>query len=252
MPTSACSSCSAGSSAARRTGEWEFKALWAHDQAEEAAATKQLVDYLDARRQRFPDMHVYHYNHTERSSLERLTSEHGVAELELERLIETGLFVDLFRSITASVQVGAETYGLKQIERLTGFERGHEIDRGAGAVVEYESWMADRDADHLTAIAAYNEDDVRATRAVRDWLVDQRPAAMPWRPAVLDTYEPRPGARRADRGAPRVRPRHRRAPDGRPARLLAAGEERGGGRRRCACRPRPTPTRWSRWVRSPG
>ena len=31
-------------------GDWEFKALWAHDQAEEAAATKELVDYLDARR----------------------------------------------------------------------------------------------------------------------------------------------------------------------------------------------------------
>ena len=174
------------------TGEWEFKALWAHDQAEEAAATKQLVDYLDARRQRFPNMHVYHYNHTERIVAERLTSEHGVAELELERLIETGMFVDLFRVITASVQAGTESYGLKQMERLARFERGHQIDRGAGAVVEYESWMADRDADHLTAIAAYNEDDVRATRAVRDWLVDQRPPAMPWRPAVLDKYEPDP------------------------------------------------------------
>ena len=168
--------------------EWEFKALWAHDQAEEAAATKQLVDYLDARRQRFPNMHVYHYNHTERSSLVRLTMEHGVAELELERLIETGMFVDLYPIITASLQAGTESYGLKQMERLASYERGHVIERGAGAVVEYEKWMADREADHLTAIAAYNEDDVRATRAVRDWLVEQRPATTPWRPAVLDKY----------------------------------------------------------------
>ena len=169
-------------------GEWEFKALWAHDQAEEAAATKQLVDYLDARRQRFPNMHVYHYNHTERSSLVRLTMEYGVAELELERLIETGMFVDLYPIITASLQAGTESYGLKQMERLASYERGHVIERGAGAVVEYEKWMADREADHLTAIAAYNEDDVRATRAVRDWLVEQRPATTPWRPAVLDKY----------------------------------------------------------------
>ena len=102
----------------RRSATWEFKALWAHDQAEEAAATKQLVDYLDARRQRFPNMHVYHYNHTERSSLVRLTMEHGVAELELERLIETGMFVDLYPIITASLQAGTESYGLKQMERL--------------------------------------------------------------------------------------------------------------------------------------
>ncbi|MET0579283.1 MAG: TM0106 family RecB-like putative nuclease, partial [Ilumatobacteraceae bacterium] len=177
-----------GTDVTTSTGEWEFKALWAHDQADEAAATKQLVDYLDARRQRFPNMHVYHYNHTERSSLERLTREHGVAELELERLIETGMFVDLYRVITASVQAGTESYGLKQMERLARYERGHQIDRGAGAVVEYERWMADREDDHLTAIAAYNQDDVRATRAVRDWLVEQRPTTTPWRPAVLDKY----------------------------------------------------------------
>ncbi len=76
-------------------GEWEFTAFWAHDKAEEATATKALIDHLAARRVQFPDMHVYHYNHTERSSLERLVKEHGVAELALEQLITTGLFVDL-------------------------------------------------------------------------------------------------------------------------------------------------------------
>ena len=45
-------------------------------------------------------MHVYHYNHTERSSLERLATEHGVAELALEQLISTGLFVDLLPIVT--------------------------------------------------------------------------------------------------------------------------------------------------------
>jgi hypothetical protein len=29
-------------------------------------------------------MHVYHYNHTERSALERLVSDHGVGEAALE------------------------------------------------------------------------------------------------------------------------------------------------------------------------
>ncbi len=81
-------------------GEWEFTAFWAHDKAEEAVATKALVDHLAARRAQFPDMHVYHYNHTERSSLERLVKEHGVAELALEQLITTGLFVDLLPIVT--------------------------------------------------------------------------------------------------------------------------------------------------------
>ncbi|HYN34175.1 MAG TPA: TM0106 family RecB-like putative nuclease [Ilumatobacteraceae bacterium] len=171
-------------------GVWEFTAFWAHDKAEEAVATKALVDHLAARRVQFPDMHVYHYNHTERSSLERLVKEHGVAELALEQLITTGQFVDLLPIVRGAMQVGVEGYGLKHIERLTDYERGHEIDRGSGAVVEYQRWMASRDQAGLDRISAYNEDDVRATRALRDWLVTQRPADVPWRAAVLGRDEP--------------------------------------------------------------
>ena len=171
-------------------GDWEFKAFWAHTKDEEAIATNALIDHLAARRGQFPDMHVYHYNHTERSSLERLVTEHGVAELALEQLISTGQFVDLLPIVKGAMQVGVEGYGLKHIERLTDYERGHEIDKGSGAVVEYERWMGSGDGASLTKISAYNEDDVRATRALRDWLVTQRPADVPWRAAVLGREEP--------------------------------------------------------------
>ncbi len=167
-------------------GQWRFRAFWAHDEAEEAQAVADLIAHLSERRRQFPGMHVYHYNHTERSALVRLTEHHGVAELELERQIATGMFVDLFPVVTGAMQVGVESYGLKYIERLTGYERGHDIDRGSGAVVEYERYMGDGDQERLDRIARYNEDDVRATRALRDWLVDHRPADLSWRPAVTE------------------------------------------------------------------
>ena len=175
-------------------GTWEFTSFWAHDKPAEATATKALIGHLAERRVQFPDMHVYHYNHTERSALERLVKEHGVAELALEQLITTGLFVDLLPIVRGAMQIGVESYGLKHVERLTDYERGHEIDRGAGAVVEYERWMQapepERDQACLDRIADYNEDDVRATRALRDWLVTQRPSDAPWRTAVLGREEP--------------------------------------------------------------
>jgi predicted RecB family nuclease len=170
--------------------EWEFTAFWAHDKAEEATATRALIDHLSARHAQFPNMHVYHYNHTERSALERLVREHSVAELALEQLISGGAFVDLLPIVRGAMQVGVEGYGLKHIERLTDYERGHDIDKGAGAVLEYERWMRSPDQPMLDRIADYNEDDVRATRALRDWLVAQRPAVMPWRSAVLGRDEP--------------------------------------------------------------
>ncbi len=171
---------------------WGYRTFWAHDQAQEAQAVRGLVDHLTERKQRFPDMHVYHYNHTERSSLERLTREYGVAELELEQLVTSGTFVDLYPIIVSSVQIGVESYGLKQVERLTEYVRSHDIDRGAGAVVEYEAWTADLDGSRLDRIARYNEDDVRATRAVRDWLVAHRPAELAWPPALVEAGRPDP------------------------------------------------------------
>ncbi len=170
----------------RTGGQWQYRCWWAHDSAQEGASVEALVDYLTRRREHLPNMHVYHYNHTERSALQRMAETHGVAELALAELVDTGAFVDLLLVARNSIQVGTESYGLKHLERLTDFERRHEIDQGAGAVVRYESYMAEPNQGDLDAIAAYNEDDVRATRALRDWLVDHRPPEMPWRPAVTE------------------------------------------------------------------
>jgi uncharacterized protein len=44
--------------------------------------------------------------------------------------------------------------------------------------------MDTRDRALLDGIAAYNEEDCRATLALRDWLVEHRPEGTPWAPAV--------------------------------------------------------------------
>ena len=224
-PTRGCSSCS-GSSSAPTHGAWEYRTLvGARPGRRRARRRPQLIDYLrrapgavprDARLPLQPHRAV-------------LAGAAGGAarrgRVALEELVETGAFVDLLVVARNAVQVGTESYGLKPLERLTGYERGHDIDKGAGAVVEYERWMATRAADALDAIAAYNEDDVRATRAVRDWLVEHRA-----RGAALAARRARPGrrparARRSRRAAPRRRPGHAGAPARRRARVLAAGVE---------------------------
>ena len=174
------------------TGAWEYQMFWSHDRDEEASSTQQLIEYFEQRRKAFPGMHVYHYNHTERSSLERLTADHGVSEAHLGHLIETGLFVDLQPVVRNSIQIGIESYGLKHLERVTGYDRGHDIDRGSGAVIEYEKFMVDRDADRLEGIAAYNEDDVRSTLVLRDWLVSLRPDDLAWRSTEFEPEEESP------------------------------------------------------------
>src|SRR5258705_12284764 len=112
---------------------WTYLDWWVHDHRQEADTVGELVRYLVQRRSHFPNMHVYHYNHTERSALQRMTATHGVAEAELTELVDTGAFVDLYTVALNGFQVGAESYGLKSLERLTEFQRSHQIDKGAGA-----------------------------------------------------------------------------------------------------------------------
>jgi uncharacterized protein len=174
----------------RQEGQWRYVSRWAHDELKERQSAEALIIYLAERRAKFPGMHVYHYNHTEKSTLTSLADSHPVAEAVLSGLVETGAFVDLYLVGRNSVQVGAESYSLKVLERLTDFERSHDIDKGAGAVVRYERYMADKKQEDLEAIADYNEDDVRATLAFRDWLVAHRPPELAWREAHI---EPEPG-----------------------------------------------------------
>jgi uncharacterized protein len=167
------------------SGEWIFDERWAHTLAEQTTMMSELVDFFAKRRAEFPGMHVYHYNHTERSTIERLTR--GAQDENLfASLVDSGLFVDLFTIAKNAVRVGTESYGLKNLERLVDFERSGGIDQGAGAVLEYEEWMVSGDEQSLRNIAAYNKDDVAATKALRDWLVKERPSGLAWRDAVIE------------------------------------------------------------------
>jgi uncharacterized protein len=166
-------------------GEWTFDERWAHNLSEQQEMMGGLVDFFARRRVQFPTMHVYHYNHTERSTIERLTRDVDDENL-FASLVDSGLFVDLFTIAKNAVRVGTESYGLKHLEHLVEFVRSGGIEHGAGAVVEYEQWMTSGDDRLLRNIAAYNNDDVVSTLALRDWLVAQRPLDMPWRDAIIE------------------------------------------------------------------
>ncbi|MDH2902543.1 MAG: TM0106 family RecB-like putative nuclease [Actinomycetota bacterium] len=166
-------------------GEWIFDARWAHTLGAQHEMMGALVDFFAQRREIHPGYHVYHYNHTERSTIERLTRDAEHENL-FASLVDSGLFVDLFTVAKNAVRVGTESYGLKHLEHLVEFVRSGGIEQGAGAVVEYEQWMVSGDDQLLANIAAYNEDDVKSTRALRDWLLGQRPSDLPWREAIIE------------------------------------------------------------------
>jgi len=163
---------------------WVYEARWAHSKDDETLASMKLVDWIRQRRQSHPLMHVYHYNHTERSTLSSLVGEGNPVAEVLADLITDGVFVDLYRIVKEALQVGVESYGLKNIELVAGYNRhagADAVSRGADAVVAYEEWMTSSDSSMkarlLEDIAEYNRHDVVSTKHVRDWLTGLRAKA---------------------------------------------------------------------------
>ena len=179
--------------------DWQFVDLWAHDKKEESEQAKRLVNDLYERWLADKSMHIYHYNHTEQTLLQGIVgpgssagsivsflSQLGVVldpfsieEARLNELMTHNVFVDLLPIARNSFQAGLPSYSLKEVEKLSGYERqAEDVQKGAGAVMLYEL-IANRDrfyvseaeaTEYMEAINAYNLDDVQATRYVHEWL----------------------------------------------------------------------------------
>ena len=159
---------------------WQYRTIWAHDRAGERRAFEALLDFFHERLGRHPDMHVYHYGIYEPTALKQLMGVYATREDAMDELLRREVFVDLHGVVRQGLRAGVSSYSLKDVEALPDFEREADVTSGTRAVLSYEQWMASRAEQHLTEIAAYNEEDCRATLALRDWLLGHRPEGTTW------------------------------------------------------------------------
>jgi uncharacterized protein len=157
-----------------------FKAIWGHDRAAERVAFEALMDFLVDRMQRHPGMHIYHYSHYEPTALKRLMSLHGVREAQVDDLLRGEKFVDLYKVVRGAIRTTEPGLSIKDLEVFYMPPREGEVTTAGGSIVHYERWRVMHDESELEKIRAYNEDDCRSTHLLRDWLLGQRPAGMPW------------------------------------------------------------------------
>ena len=165
------------------TREGEFVDFWAHDFADEGRLTTNLLDWLTERWRRHPGMHVYHYAPYETTALKRLVGQHATREAELDQLLRHEVFVDLYAVVRQGVRISKGSYSIKKLEEFywghTRSAEGAGVADGLSSVVEYERWLAGRDDGSpdqaiLDDIRRYNEEDVRSTLALHDWLEERR------------------------------------------------------------------------------
>jgi len=165
----------------REAGKLQFRAFWGHTRAEEKAAFEAFMDFVAARLQHHPDLHIYHYAAYENTALKRLMSLHGTREREVDQLLREQRLVDLYRVVSEALVASTPSYSIKDIEAFYRPPRAGEVKNAGASIVAYEQWRESRDAALLEAIERYNEDDCDSTAGLHQWLLQIRPADMPWR-----------------------------------------------------------------------
>jgi predicted RecB family nuclease len=162
-------------------GEVVYRAVWGGDRDGERVAFERFVDWVVERRTRYPRMHVYHYASYERSALTRLMGEHGTREQEVDDFLRQEVLVDLYRVVKQALRASTDSYSIKAIEKLYGFERTADVSGGDESVVRFEEWVESGDNSILEDVERYNEEDCRSTFELHEWLRSIRPNDVPWR-----------------------------------------------------------------------
>lgn len=155
-------------------GSPEFTAVWGRDREEERRALEEFVDRMSERRKRYPELHIYHYNHYEVTALKRLAGAHGTREEELDELLRGEVFVDLYKVVKEGLLISQPSYSIKKVEAFYMEQRDTAVADGGDSVIEFERWLEEGDQAILDAIADYNRDDCVSTMGLRDWLLELR------------------------------------------------------------------------------
>jgi len=162
---------------------WAFRDWWAHDRQAEKRALEGFVTWAYQRWQQFPDLHIYHYNHYEVTTLRRLMGKYGVCEEEVDGMLRNGVFVDLYKVVRQGLLVGEPSYSLKYVEHLYRGHRAGDVATAGESMVFYQRWLVAQDGDTpatsaiLRQIRDYNEQDCQSTAELAVWLRERQNAA---------------------------------------------------------------------------
>ncbi|PRY58079.1 uncharacterized protein BCF74_1131 [Knoellia remsis] len=158
-----------------------FTTFWAHDREQEKQALIDFVAWLHERRERWPDLHVYHYAPYEKSALLRLAARHGVCEDDIDQFLREGVFVDLYALVRAGIRVSQRSYSIKKLEPLYMGAREAGVAKGDDSIVAYHRFVIATELGdeasarrEITDIANYNEEDCVSTLLLRNWLLARR------------------------------------------------------------------------------
>lgn len=160
-------------------GAPEYKHEWAFTRAAEKQAFENFIDFVMARWEKIPGLHIYHYAPYEPAALKRLMGRYATREEEIDRMLRAGLFVDLFQIVRRGLRASVESYSIKLLEPFYKYKRDTPLPVANTALAALQANLEFDDVpsiseDTKAAVRAYNRDDCNSASGLRDWLENLR------------------------------------------------------------------------------
>lgn len=161
----------------------QYTPFWAEDEAGEKRAFEAVMDLIAAQKAAHPGAHVYHYAPYEPSAFKRLMGRHATREQEMDALLRSETFVDLYGVVRQGLRAGIERYSIKNLEVLYGFTREVDLKQAREYLQAMElavesNRIQDLKPEVRAAVQGYNQDDCVSTFHLRNWLEKLRAEAV--------------------------------------------------------------------------
>ena len=165
-----------------------YTCFWAHNKEEEREQFIALLNFIEKHLKQYPESHIYHFNHYEKTALIKLCNKHDTNVEQVNDLLREGRLVDLKNIVNEAMQVSEKEYSLKNLEKYYSYKRLGEIQRANESTDKYLYWIETGDKKLLEEIKIYNKEDCESTYFLREWLIERRPSNSTW---AVNVNEPR-------------------------------------------------------------
>jgi predicted RecB family nuclease len=167
----------------RPDGDLAYVDDWAFSREEEKSAFEHFIDFVIARLETHPDLHIYHYAPYEPAALKRLMGRYASRGEEVDRLLRSKRFVDLFSVVRNGLRASVESYSIKSLEPLYGFARATLLPEANRALDALQAGLELGDLERIDekdrgVVAGYNHDDCMSALGLRGWLEERRAALI--------------------------------------------------------------------------
>jgi hypothetical protein len=160
-------------------GNAAYTADWTFSREDEKQIFERFIDFVIERLKHHPGLRIYHFAPYEPAALKRLMGRYASREEEIDFLLRSKRFVDLYGVVRNGLRASVESYSIKKLEPLYGFSRDTTLSDANAALAKVQACLELGDIEFINeddrrVVAGYNRDDCVSTWRLRDWLEARR------------------------------------------------------------------------------